>query len=42
MAVTLETDLSRVLGAKTAKAMAESLDLRTVRDLPDRFLEVPQ
>ncbi|MGX5656365.1 ATP-dependent DNA helicase RecG [Geodermatophilus nigrescens] len=33
MAVTLETDLSRVLGAKTAKAMAESLDLRTVRDL---------
>ncbi|MGR7023444.1 ATP-dependent DNA helicase RecG [Geodermatophilus sp. URMC 62] len=33
MAVTLDTDLSRVLGAKTAKAMAESLELRTVRDL---------
>jgi ATP-dependent DNA helicase RecG len=33
VAVTLETDLARVLGAKTAKAMAESLELRTVRDL---------
>ncbi|SFT74984.1 ATP-dependent DNA helicase RecG [Geodermatophilus amargosae] len=33
MAVTLDTDLARVLGAKTAKAMAESLELRTVRDL---------
>jgi ATP-dependent DNA helicase RecG len=33
VAVTLETDLSRVLGAKTAKAMAESLDLHRVRDL---------
>ncbi|MBM7805511.1 ATP-dependent DNA helicase RecG [Geodermatophilus bullaregiensis] len=33
MAVTLDTDLSRVLGAKTARAMADSLDLRTVRDL---------
>ncbi|MGY1793353.1 ATP-dependent DNA helicase RecG [Geodermatophilus sp. SYSU D00525] len=33
MAVTLDTDLARVLGAKTAKAMAESLGLRTVRDL---------
>ncbi|SDB99299.1 ATP-dependent DNA helicase RecG [Geodermatophilus telluris] len=33
MAVTLETPLSRVLGAKTAKAMAESLELHTVRDL---------
>jgi ATP-dependent DNA helicase RecG len=33
VAITLDTDLSRVLGAKTAKAMAESLDLGTVRDL---------
>ncbi|PWW23222.1 ATP-dependent DNA helicase RecG [Geodermatophilus normandii] len=33
MAVTLDTDLARVLGAKTAKAMAESLELHTVRDL---------
>ncbi|WP_369253768.1 ATP-dependent DNA helicase RecG [Geodermatophilus amargosae] len=33
MTVTLDTDLARVLGAKTAKAMAESLELRTVRDL---------
>ncbi|SFO87152.1 ATP-dependent DNA helicase RecG [Geodermatophilus dictyosporus] len=31
--MTLETPLSRVLGAKTAKAMAESLELHTVRDL---------
>jgi ATP-dependent DNA helicase RecG len=31
--VTLDTDLARVLGAKTAKAMAESLGLYRVRDL---------
>ena len=31
--VTLDTDLARVLGPKTAKAMAEQLSLRTVRDL---------
>jgi ATP-dependent DNA helicase RecG len=33
VAITLDTDLARVLGAKTAKAMGESLDLHTVRDL---------
>jgi ATP-dependent DNA helicase RecG len=33
VAVTLDTDLARVLGAKTAKAMAESLELYRVRDL---------
>ncbi len=33
MAVTMQTPLSRVLGAKTATAMAESLNLHTVRDL---------
>ena len=33
MAVTLETPLSRVLGPKTAKSMAEQLSLHTVRDL---------
>ncbi|PRY45691.1 ATP-dependent DNA helicase RecG [Geodermatophilus tzadiensis] len=31
--MTLETPLSRVLGPKTATAMAESLELHTVRDL---------
>ena len=31
--LTLETPLSRVLGAKTAKGMAEQLNLHTVRDL---------
>jgi ATP-dependent DNA helicase RecG len=33
MAVTLETPLSRVLGPKTAKGMAEQLNLHTVRHL---------
>src|SRR3712207_4327813 len=33
MAVTLATPLSRVLGPKTAKGMAESLNLHTVRHL---------
>ncbi|HYO36178.1 MAG TPA: ATP-dependent DNA helicase RecG [Geodermatophilus sp.] len=33
MTITLDTDLSRVLGAKTATAMAGSLDLHRVRDL---------
>ncbi len=33
MAVGMTTRLDRVLGAKTAKAMAEQLDLYTVRDL---------
>ncbi len=33
MAITLDTDLARVLGARTAKAMDASLELRTVRDL---------
>ena len=33
MAVTMETPLSRVLGPKTATAMADQLNLRTVRDL---------
>jgi ATP-dependent DNA helicase RecG len=33
MAVTLQTDLSRVLGPKTAAGMAEQLGLHTVRDL---------
>jgi ATP-dependent DNA helicase RecG len=33
MAVTLETPLARVLGPKTAKGMAESLNLHTVRHL---------
>ncbi|TFV61762.1 ATP-dependent DNA helicase RecG [Geodermatophilus sp. DF01-2] len=33
MAVEMTTRLDRVLGAKTAKAMAESLELHTVRDL---------
>ncbi|RBY82226.1 ATP-dependent DNA helicase RecG [Blastococcus sp. TF02A-26] len=33
MAVDLATDLSKVLGPKTAKAMATSLGLHTVRDL---------
>jgi ATP-dependent DNA helicase RecG len=33
VAITLETDLARVLGAKTAKAMADSLQLYRVRDL---------
>jgi ATP-dependent DNA helicase RecG len=33
VAVTMTTRLDRVLGAKTAKAMAEQLDLHTVRDL---------
>src|SRR5215210_777244 len=33
MAVTLETPLSRVLGPKTAKSMAEQLNLHTVRHL---------
>ncbi|MGY1808396.1 ATP-dependent DNA helicase RecG [Blastococcus sp. SYSU D00669] len=31
--ITLDTPLSKVLGAKTAQAMEESLELRTVRDL---------
>ena len=33
MSVHLETPLSRVLGAKTAKGMAETLNLHTVRHL---------
>src|SRR5919107_2197314 len=33
MAVTLETPLARVLGPRTAKGMAESLNLHTVRHL---------
>ncbi|SNS06073.1 ATP-dependent DNA helicase RecG [Geodermatophilus pulveris] len=33
MAVDMATRLDRVLGARTARAMAESLDLHTVRDL---------
>ena len=33
MAVTLETPLSKVLGPKTAKGMAEQLNLHTVRHL---------
>ncbi|MGY1812129.1 ATP-dependent DNA helicase RecG [Blastococcus sp. SYSU D00820] len=33
MPVTMATDLGRVLGPKTAKAMAEQLGLHTVRDL---------
>ena len=33
MTVTLETPLSRVLGPKTAKGMAEQLNLHTVRHL---------
>ncbi|TFV69581.1 ATP-dependent DNA helicase RecG [Blastococcus sp. CT_GayMR19] len=33
MAVTMQTPLSRVLGPKTAKGMAEQLGLETVRDL---------
>ncbi|MGY1617684.1 ATP-dependent DNA helicase RecG [Geodermatophilus sp. SYSU D00691] len=31
--ITMDTPLSKVLGAKTAQAMEESLELRTVRDL---------
>ena len=32
MALTMQTPLSKVLGAKTATAMTDSLGLRTVRD----------
>ena len=41
MKLDMSTPLERVLGAKTARSMAESLDLHTVRDLlrhyPRRF-----
>ena len=33
MSVTVETPLAKVLGPKTAKGMAEQLNLNTVRDL---------
>ncbi|WP_369139735.1 ATP-dependent DNA helicase RecG [Modestobacter versicolor] len=33
MAISMDTDLARVLGPKTAKVMADQLQLRTVRDL---------
>src|SRR3712207_7529082 len=43
MAVGMTTRLDRVLGARTAKAMAESLGLHTVRDLlrhyPHRYAD---